>query len=324
MEIVLMELEGLNLHEEMDPGVLRPLIREIDDDEELWCPVIVDRESMVVLDGTHRVNALRILGCKYVCVYFVNYSDPEIGVERWFRTISDHLPKERVEEVAGGLGMVLTPLGPSGVNDVSYPVLRLRDGSSFALAPRSDSLHCYDILRDFERKLEAMGYEMDYDTETDADSKLTRGAVSAVLQPPVLGKDQVVSSAVQGHVLPCKSTRHIIPGRPVGVDVPLTLLKNHEINLEEANTRLAALIEQKTTENLPPGTVWRGRRYDEHMRIFADGFDQDMGTAPGYGNPASTELGESPSRGSLLVKKRMERMNYAGLEDSCEGDKGLL
>jgi len=303
MEIVLMELEGLNLHEEVDPGVLRPLIREIDDDEELWCPVIVDKESMVVLDGTHRVNALRILGCKYVCVYFVDYSDPEIGVERWFRTISDHLPKERIEEVAGGLGMALIPLDSSAVNDASYPVLRLRDGSSFALAPRSDSLRCIEALRSFEQRLEALGYEMDYDTETDADAKLTRSAVSAVLQPPVLGKDQVVSSAVQGHVLPCKSTRHVIPGRPVGVDVPLTLLKNHELDLEEANARLATLIEQKATEDMPPGTVWRGRRYDEHMCIFADGFDQEKGAAPGYGNPLSAEFGGSPSREVITGEK---------------------
>ena len=262
--------------------MLRCLLREIEDDEELWCPVIVDRESMVVLDGTHRVNALRALGCKYVCVYFVDYSDSEIGVERWFRAITEYLPKERVEEIAEELSMVLISMDSSGVKDVSYPVLRLRDGSSFALASRGDSLGCFDTLRTFERKLETMGYEMSFDTEADADAKLTRSAISAVLQPPALGKDQVVSAAIQGHVLPCKATRHIIPGRPVGVDVPLTLLKNHEISLEEANARLAARIEQKTTEYMPPGTVWRGRRYDEHTRLFADRSGHEADQPPGY------------------------------------------
>lgn len=307
MEIVLVELEGLNLHEEVDPGILRPLIHEIEDDEALWCPVIVDKESMVVLDGTHRVNALRILGCKYVCVYFVDYSDPEIVVERWFRVIPEYLHKERVEEIAEGLGILLVPLDYSGVKDVSHPVLRLGDGCSFALAPRSDSLHCYDILRSFERGLEAMGYEMDYDTETDADAKLTRGAVSAVLQPPVLGKEQVVSSAVQGHILPCKATRHVIPGRPVGVDVPLPLLKNHEFSLEEANARLTALIERKTTEEMPPGTVWRGRRYDEHMCIFVDGFDQETGSAPGYGDPRGAFRGRGLYTGRNEWRERICR-----------------
>ena len=291
-----MELEGLNLHEEVDPGVLRRLLHEIKDDGALWCPVIVDRESMVVLDGTHRVNALRILGCKYVCVYFVDYSDPEIGVERWFRALPEHLNKERVQEIAEGLGMELISLYYPEVKDVSHPVLRLRDGSSFALASRLGSLRCIDTLRSFERRLEAVGYEIDYNTETDANAKLTRSTVSAVLQPPALDKEQVVSSAVQGHVLPCKATRHVIPGRPVGVDVPLTLLKNYEISLEEANARLAALIERKTTEDMPPGTLWRGRRYDENTCIFTDEFDQETGPAPGYSNPTSTEIGRSLSR----------------------------
>jgi hypothetical protein len=286
----------LKMHEEVGPGVLRRLLREIEEDEALWCPVIVDRESMVVLDGTHRVYALRTLGCKYVCAYLVDYSDPEIGVERWFRAIPDDLLKERVEEIAEGLGMELIPLDYSEVKDLSYPVLRLMDGSSFALAPRPDSLRCIDTLRSFEGRLEAVGYEINYDTETDAYEKLTRSTVSAVLQPPALDKRQVVSSAVQGHVLPCKATRHVIPGRPVGVDVPLTLLKNHEISLEEANARLTALIVRKTTEDMPPGTVWRGRRYDEHTCIFAEGSDQETGSIPGYSDSTSAEIGRSLSR----------------------------
>jgi len=81
------------------------------------------------------------------------------------------------------------------------------------------------------------------------------------------------------------------------------LLKNHELNLEEANARLAALIEQKTTEEMPPGTVWRGRRYDEHMCIFADGFGQESGSAPGYSDPMSTEFG----RGLLTGMKEWRK-----------------
>jgi len=295
MEIALVELEELSLHEEVDPGVLDRLIQEIDDDGTLWCPIVVDKQSMVVLDGTHRVHALRTLGCKYVCVYLVDYSDPEIEVERWFRAIPKHLPKEKAEEVARDLGMVLIPLDSSGVKEIGYPVIRLSDGCSLALAPRPDSIQCHDTMRGFESRLQAMGYDMDYDTERDAEERLERCVVSVILQPPALEKEQVVSSAVQGHALSCKATRHIIPGRPVGVDIPLTLLKNHEISLEEANKRLSALIERKTTEDMPPGTHWRGRRYDDHARIFTDGTDHETAAIPGYANPTSTELRRSLS-----------------------------
>ncbi|HUS78609.1 MAG TPA: ParB N-terminal domain-containing protein [Patescibacteria group bacterium] len=301
MEIVLLELARLKLHEEVDPRALRRLIQEIESDGVLWSPIIVDRENMVVLDGTHRVNALRVLRCRYVCVYLVDYSDSEIGVDRWFRAIPESLDTERAEEIAEALGMELIPLESSRLKDVSYPVLRLRDGSSFAFVPKPDAVNSYDALHGFERRLEAMGYTMDYDTETDAEIKLTHDAVSAILQPPVLGKEQVVATAVQGRVLSCKATRHVIPGHPVGVDVPLTLLRDHEINIEEANARLAELIQRKRTENMPPGTVWRGRRYDENTRLFADEAGQGTGTPLRY-DAMSTEFrgslpGEEPPNG---------------------------
>ena len=99
---------------------------------------------------------------------------------------------------------------------------------------------------------------MDYDTETDAEEKLTHDAVSAILQPPVLGKEQVVATAVQGRFLSCKATRHVIPGRSVGVDVPLTLLRDHELNIEETNARLAVLIQRARREHTPIRRNWSG------------------------------------------------------------------
>lgn len=58
---------------------------------------------------------------------------------------------------------------------------------------------------------------------------------------------------------------------------------------------------------MPPGTVWRGRRYDEHTRIFADRSDQETESDLGYSGPMSTEFGRSLSReGLLTVEKRRE------------------
>lgn len=327
MEMALVELERLRLHEEPDLRVLLPLLHEIEEDGVLWSPVIVDRESMVVLDGTHRVTALRMLGCRYACAYLVDYSRPEIGVDRWFRAIPEPFDAERAQEVAGELGLELIPLEPSGVGNVSYPVLRLRNGSHYALAPRLDAERCYDALRVFERRLEYMGYRMDYKTEAEAEEKLTSKAVSALLQPPTVGKEQVVFTARLGRALSCKATRHIIPGRPVGVDVPLTLLRDRELSVEEANLRLAALIEGMRTETLPPGTVWRGQRYDEQIQEYTE----DAGVKELKTHPAGTiapifngdlgenlPMGEPPRR--FVKEKENGGIAYAGLEGRCERD----
>ncbi len=267
---MLIELDRLKLHEEVDPDVLFPLLHQIEGDGVLWSPVIVDGETLVVLDGTHRVTALRMLGCRYTCAFLVDYRKPEIGVDRWFRAISEPLEVAEAFDVARGLDLELIPLESSGPKNFSYPVLRLNDGSHYVLAPRLDVVHCYDAMRRFEQMLEAMGYETVYDTEQDAEEKLMRNIVSAILQPPAVRKDQVVNTAMLGRVFSCKATRHIIPRRPVGVDVPLKLLKDHKLNAEKANVELAAMIERKRTETLPPGTIWRGQRYDEELCVFTE------------------------------------------------------
>lgn len=79
----IVRLEELRRHEEVDPEALRALRDEISRDGELRCPVIVDDTSRVILDGHHRVSALRDLGCRLVPAYLVDYEDPRIVVGAW-------------------------------------------------------------------------------------------------------------------------------------------------------------------------------------------------------------------------------------------------
>lgn len=76
----LIQAEGLLEHEEVDRARLRALQSEIERDGELREPVIVDGGSLVILDGHHRVCALRSLGCQLVPAYLVDYRDPRIAV----------------------------------------------------------------------------------------------------------------------------------------------------------------------------------------------------------------------------------------------------
>jgi len=56
----------------------------------------------------------------------------------------------------------------------------------------------------------------------------------------------------------------------VGVDVPLTLLQDVNLSVDEANKKLEAILSLKRVRRIPPGTVWRGRRYDENLHLFKD------------------------------------------------------
>jgi hypothetical protein len=97
---------------------------------------------------------------------------------------------------------------------------------------------------------------------------LDDGKISTVICPPRIKKHHIINIAKAGKVFTFKATRHIIPARPVGVDVPIDLLREKNINLEEANKKLKDILNQRIIIKVPPGQLWWGRRYDEVLYIF--------------------------------------------------------
>ena len=79
----LIDSAALIPHEEVEEERLLLLVKEITRDGTLNSPVMVDRSSMVILDGHHRVKALRLLGCHLTPAYLVDYRHPSITVTQW-------------------------------------------------------------------------------------------------------------------------------------------------------------------------------------------------------------------------------------------------
>lgn len=77
------DLSKLREHEEVDPKHLEALRAEIRDDGMLKRPIVVDRRTNVILDGEHRFNALKQLGCTRIPLVFVDYDSPSIQVKAW-------------------------------------------------------------------------------------------------------------------------------------------------------------------------------------------------------------------------------------------------
>ena len=83
LKAVLVDISLLKEHECIDPLYLGKLKEEIVKDGFLRRAIVVDVNSMVVLDGHHRLNALRDLGCYQIPVIFVDYRSPDIVVDKW-------------------------------------------------------------------------------------------------------------------------------------------------------------------------------------------------------------------------------------------------
>ncbi|MBS7609875.1 ParB N-terminal domain-containing protein [Candidatus Bathyarchaeota archaeon] len=77
----IVSIDELKGHEDIEPTYLDSLTAEIEADGILKKPIVADERTGVILDGHHRVAALRKLGCSKVPVCFVDYNSPKIIVQ---------------------------------------------------------------------------------------------------------------------------------------------------------------------------------------------------------------------------------------------------
>jgi len=78
--ITLIKINKLKSHEAIEPKRLSKLVKRIKRDGYLRDPIVVDRKSLVILDGHHRLYALKVLGCKKVPVYLIDYKSNNVRV----------------------------------------------------------------------------------------------------------------------------------------------------------------------------------------------------------------------------------------------------
>ncbi len=73
----------LREHEEVIRDKVDLLCEIIESDGYLKYPILVDARTFTVLDGHHRLHALKALGYDYIPVFFVDYAESYIRVGSW-------------------------------------------------------------------------------------------------------------------------------------------------------------------------------------------------------------------------------------------------
>ena len=271
--ISIVDVSNLHLHEEVIPSFLEKLACSIKEDSCLKHPIIVDKASFVVLDGMHRVAALEKLGCKRIPVCLVDYKNPSIKVGCWYRVIKGVNALARVIIQVQQMNLVLEEAQKMKDKVGTSPFIAvIKDlKRTFLVCSQFENLkEPYDIIKSIEDKLKASTLEVDFETEQDALRKLQEHEVDAVLLTPRLTKKAIVETALSGKVFSYKATRHIIPARPLCVNVPLNLLKNDYRPLPEINRELRSMLQKRHLTHVPAGSLLNGRRYEEDLYIFEE------------------------------------------------------
>jgi hypothetical protein len=120
-----------------------------------------------------------------------------------------------------------------------------------------------------EREMIDLGHHVEYQPEAVALQRLESGKTDLVITVPIFTKQQVREFGIGGLLLPHKVTRHIIPSRPLRIDVPLSLLKDREMSQSQADRKFGELLSSRRVDKKPAGTIIDGRRYDEELLVFA-------------------------------------------------------
>lgn len=96
--ITLIDPNDLRLHEDIDPIQVQRVLEQMRESGQFETPLLVDRQTLVVLDGHHRLWASKDLGCKRIPCYCVDYlTDDSIQLQTWRGDAT--LTKEEVIEM---------------------------------------------------------------------------------------------------------------------------------------------------------------------------------------------------------------------------------
>jgi len=272
LKITIVDISSIHLHEETIPETVRAIAEDLLKSKVLRHPVIVDEKTLVVLDGMHRVAALQMTGCIRIPVCLVDYDDPSITVDTWYRAFHRKTEGRFLNE--------LTRLNiQTHRTDIEKAKIELQNRSARAfIATKNECLivegkghdlkQDYQLVAHMEHVAKSLGYEVSYETESDALRKLDEESNVVLMAPPPIRKEDVREYGARDELFPHKATRHIIPARPLGIDVPIEILQSPHLNLSQVNRQLIESLRNRQLRKFEPGSIIENRRYEEQVFLF--------------------------------------------------------
>jgi len=266
----LLGIDELKPHEEVVEKSVKSLASEIMAQGEVRDPLMVDQDDYIILDGMHRFSSLKALKCRFAPCCLLDYDNGNIKVGSWFRLFIVDKADGAAEDLLRTSTLAYSKRKAT-LENISYSpqtVVMTGDGTVFSLSD-ADPVQCARTGVLLEREMVKKGHAVEYLSEIMAIQKLRSGEVNFVISLPIFTKQQIRNCGMEGNLLPHKVTRHVIPSRPLRINVPLSLLRDQDISLPEADLRLNEILARKQMTTRPPGSIVEGRRYEEELLVFS-------------------------------------------------------
>ena len=243
-DLRLVRTEHVRFHERPEPKRTLRLVERLRHDVELQNPptvAVLGDGEWVLLDGANRVSAFREIGWSHVPVQVIDYADPEVQLKGWHHLLLEGraLDLRNAYGALEGMKLERVPDGELATRlELRQVYAALVDsdrtvwglfppGGVVRLAPWMAALAKVVGAYEGRSRLERIKVP-DYENLPDVFHAVDHQLVLF----PTISKAELLSLVRDDIRIPTGLTRHLIPGRALGLHLPLEFLT--ELSEEEA------------------------------------------------------------------------------------------
>lgn len=203
--VELVKISDLLPHEMTIRSEIEWLMNDLNIRKELIWPILVDKNTNLILDGHHRVFALRELGYEKIPAHILDYDEDMIKLDTWYPVIN--IP---INELIIILKQIKVRIKKIENNNLNYKLLKSRKFTCYV----ANDVELYEIEGDREKIFELIRKSYFskityYDNYKIALDNGIKGKTSVIAWP--YKKDEIKKIAQKGRVFDPKTTRHILP-----------------------------------------------------------------------------------------------------------------
>lgn len=267
VQLSIIPLDRIRPHERTIPSLLRSIRNDMERTGEQRDPILVDGKTLFAMDGMHRLESLRSMGAKYALCAQYDYQKKSIKLERWLRTMIAP-STELVSEIVAKFGMVPAhsiKRAMQMVDDAEAGIALVSRKDSFVSRKNFDIKEIYCMVGSIDSLCEKSRVEIHFATESEKSRMFSSDSVY-MIYPARMSKSDVLGIARDNELLPYKTTRYIVPIRPMGVYFPLSFLRRSDWS--KCNEKLENIVNLSKVVVERKNAWYEGRKYSERIAIF--------------------------------------------------------
>ena len=235
----LVRTETVRFHEHAERSRTLRLVRRLEQDQILRNPPIVagmPGGDFLLLDGANRVSAFLELGLSHIPVQLIDYGNPEIQLKGWHHLLLQARDLHLTEVFGAFPGVEVAPVGSEDVRRLLelrslYAAFVDESQTTWGLAPAQPGAPAIEVHRLIE-VLESVVAAYEGQTRLERVKLADHIDLPTVIESvehelvlfPVLTKAELMQLSGEGVMIPTGITRHLIPGRTLGLGLDLDFL----------------------------------------------------------------------------------------------------